>query len=166
MDERTTDFKMSAGAADISQRAADLADHLPPGLKPLAPLAYNYRWSWLPGAEDVFREINPHRWELSGGNPVKFLSDLWPSTRAHAERDEQLKARVLELAEQVASDLDEPPQPRDALGGTVAYMCAEFGIHASLPIYSGGLGVLAGDTLKEASDQRLPMVAVGLLYSP
>ena len=164
MGDQAHDFRTSAGAADIAQRAADLADHLPPGLKPLAAVAYNYRWSWLPGAEDVLSEINPHRWELSGGNPVKFLSDLWPSTRANAERDEELKARVLTLAMQVASDLDEPPRPRPPLDGTVAYMCAEYGVHASLPIYSGGLGVLAGDTLKEASDQRLPMVAVGLLY--
>jgi starch phosphorylase len=164
MGDRTHDFRASAGAVDLAERAADLADHLPPSLKPLAAVAYNYRWSWLPGAEDVFREINPHRWELSGGNPVRFLSDLWPSTRANAERDEELKSRVLSLAMQVSSELDEPPRPRDALDGPVAYMCAEFGVHASLPIYSGGLGVLAGDTLKEASDQRLPMVAVGLLY--
>jgi starch phosphorylase len=164
MGDQTPDFRTSAGAADIAARAFDLAENLPPGLKPLAALAYNYRWSWLPGAEDVFREINPHRWELSGGNPVKFLSDLWPSTRAHAERDEELRARVLELAKQVASDLDEPSRPRPPLEGPVAYMCAEYGIHASLPTYSGGLGVLAGDTLKEASDQRLSMVAVGLLY--
>src|SRR3972149_1475901 len=58
----------------------------------------------------------------------------------------------------------EPSSPRPSVAGPVAYMCAEYGIHASLPIYSGGLGVLAGDTLKEASDQRLPVVAVGLLY--
>jgi glycogen phosphorylase len=164
MEDRTPDFRTSAGAADLAQRAADLADHLPNGLKPLAALAYNYRWSWLPGAEDVFREINPHRWELAGGNPVRFLSDLWPSTRANAERDEVLKKRVSALALQMSTDLDEPPRPRPPLDGPVAYLCAEYGIHASLPIYSGGLGVLAGDTLKEASDQRLAMVAVGLLY--
>ena len=164
MEDRTPDFRTSAGAADLAQRAADLAEHLPNGLKPLAGVAYNYRWSWLPGAEDVFREINPHRWELAGANPVKFLSDLWPSTRANAERDETLKERMLALAMQVSSELDEPPRPRDALDGPVAYLCAEYGVHASLPIYSGGLGVLAGDTLKEASDQRLPMVAIGLLY--
>jgi starch phosphorylase len=155
---------MSAGAADIAQRAADLAEHLPNGLKPLAAVAYNYRWSWLPGAEEVFREINPHRWGLAGANPVRFLSDLWPSTRANAERDEALKDRVLALAMQVSSELAEPPLPRPPLEGPVAYMCAEYGVHASLPIYSGGLGVLAGDTLKEASDQGLPMVAIGLLY--
>ena len=143
---------------------ADLAEHLPDGLKPLASVAYNYRWSWLPGGEAVFREINPHRWELAGGNPVKFLSDLWPSTRAHAESDPTLKARVRTFAEQVAADLARPLAPHPSIPGPVAYMCAEYGIHASLPIYSGGLGVLAGDTLKEASDRGLELVALGLLY--
>lgn len=155
---------MSVGAADIAARAADLADYLPDGLKPLAPVAYNYRWSWLPGGEDVFREINPHRWELAGGNPVKFLSDLWPSTRTNADRDTGLKDRVLQLEAQVSSALDAQSTPQIDVPGPIAYMCAEYGIHASLPIYSGGLGVLAGDTLKEASDRGLPMVAVGLLY--
>jgi len=164
MEDTAPDFRTFAGAADVARRAADLAEHLPDGLKPLAPVAYNYRWSWFPGGEAVFREINPHRWELAAGNPVKFLSDLWPSTRANAERDTALKGRVLRLAAQMSSDLDEPSSPRPSVAGPVAYMCAEYGIHASLPIYSGGLGVLAGDTLKEASDQRLPVVAVGLLY--
>ncbi len=161
---RGVDFSRLVGAADVAARAADLADHLPDGLRPLAPVAYNYRWSWLPGAEDVFREINPHRWELSGGNPVRFLSDLWPSTRANADRDAGLKEHVRRLADRVASELDQPPRPHPTIQGPVAYMCAEYGVHASLPIYSGGLGVLAGDTLKEASDAGIPLIAVGLLY--
>jgi len=163
MSQPTFDPRTIAGAADLAARAADLANQLPEALKPLASIAYNYRWSWLPGAEDVFREVNPHRWELSGANPVRFLSDLWPSTRAHADRDAALKERVRRLADAVASDLAQPlaPSPAD---GPIAYLCAEYGVHSSLAIYSGGLGVLAGDTLKEASDQGLPVVAVGLLY--
>ena len=164
MESTRPDFTRAAGAADVAERAADLAAQLPEALRPLAPVAYNYRWSWYPGAEDVFREINPHRWELAGGNPVRFLSDLWPSTRAHAEGDASLRERVRRLAEELASDLAAPAAQLPSIRGPVAYMCAEYGVHASLPIYSGGLGVLAGDTLKEASDRRLPMVAVGLLY--
>jgi starch phosphorylase len=162
MEETTADLGASAGAADLARRAADLAEHLPNGLKPLATVAYNYRWSWLPGGEAVFREINPHRWELAAGNPVKFLSDLWPSTRANAERDEALKESVLRLVAETESALDGPPPSHPS--GPIAYLCAEYGVHASLPLYSGGLGVLAGDTLKEASDRGLPVVAVGLLY--
>ena len=164
MEDGTPDFRTTAGAADLAARAADLADHLPEGLKPLAPVAYNYRWSWLPGGEDVLREINPHRWELAAGNPVRFLSDLWPSTRANADRDEVLKERVRELAARASAALEAPAGAGDAVSGPIAYMCAEYGVHASLPLYSGGLGVLAGDTLKEASDRGLPVVAVGLLY--
>jgi starch phosphorylase len=164
MEESTRDFRTTAGASDLAERVADLADHLPDGLKPLAPVAYNYRWSWLPGGEDVFREVNPHRWELSGGNPVKFLSDLWPSTRANADRDVALQEQVRSLAAQVAADLDGPLEAPASPAGPVAYLCAEYGVHASLPIYSGGLGVLAGDTLKEASDRGLPVIAIGLLY--
>jgi starch phosphorylase len=164
MEETKPDFRAAAGAADVARRAADLAEHLPDSLVPLASVAYNYRWSWLPGGEDVFREINPHRWELSAGNPVQFLSDLWPSTRAHADRDAELRERVLQLEARMSAELDQPWNPDPAIPGPIAYLCAEYGIHASLPIYSGGLGVLAGDTLKEASDRGLPVVAVGLLY--
>jgi starch phosphorylase len=164
IEDQTADLTASAGADDLAQRAADLAEQLPDGLKPLAPVAYNYRWSWMPDGEDVFREINPHRWELAGGNPVRFLSDLWPSTRANADSNAELRERVLRFAEEVAAEVSRPFERAGALEGTVAYLCAEFGIHSSLPIYSGGLGVLAGDTLKEASDQGLPMVAIGLLY--
>jgi glycogen phosphorylase len=164
MDDGTPDFRTTAGAADIAARAADLADHLPDGLKPLASVAYNYRWSWLAGGEDVFREINPHRWELAAGNPVRFLSDLWPSTRANADRDEALKERVRELAARASAELEAPAGDVTRVPGPIAYLCAEYGVHASLPLYSGGLGVLAGDTLKEASDRGLPVVAVGLLY--
>ena len=164
MEDRTPELTTTAGSAEIAHRVADLAEHLPNGLKPLAAVAYNYRWSWLPDGEAVFREINPHRWELAGGNPVKFLSDLWPSTRAHADNNVALRERVIRFSEQVADDLARPLVPRPGVDGPIAYLCAEYGIHASLPIYSGGLGVLAGDTLKEASDQGLPVVAVGLLY--
>jgi starch phosphorylase len=164
MTDTDTDFRNLAGAADVAERVADLAEHLPDGLKPLARVAYNYRWSWFPGGDDVFREINPHRWELAGANPVRFLSDLWPSTRAHAERDAALKAKVRTFADQAGSDLERPLTARASVPGLIAYMCSEFGIHSSLPIYSGGLGVLAGDTLKEASDQGLPLIGLGLLY--
>jgi glycogen phosphorylase len=152
------------GAADLDSRAAALSDRLTEGLKPLARVAYNYAWSWLPGGEAVFREINPHRWALSRSNPVQFLGDLWPRTQERAERNPALLERVQALAQSTADYLDRPDGDFPGLGGPVAFLCAEFGLHVSLPIYSGGLGVLAGDILKEASDQALPMIGIGLLY--
>src|SRR5262249_56083525 len=73
-------------------------------------------------------------------------------------------ARIEGLAGRIDEMLSRPAKPRAGIDGTVVFMCAEFGFHASMPIYSGGLGVLAGDILKEASDQSLQMVGIGLLY--
>ena len=154
----------TGGSADLEDRASRLAAQLPEGLRPLAYLAHNFRWSWARDGAAVFRDINPHRWELSGENPVRFLTDLWPSTQEWADRDPEMRARIAALHDEVSADLSRPDRPRPGIDGPVAFMCAEFGVHSSLPVYSGGLGVLAGDILKEASDQALPLVAVGLFY--
>jgi glycogen phosphorylase len=152
------------GAADLEARAAVLAERLSDGLRPLAHVAYNYAWSWLPDGEAVFRDIYPHRWELSGANPVRFLNDLSPFTQEGVERQPQLLERIRALAERFGAYLGRPDEPRPGIDGPVAFFCAEFGFHVSMPIYSGGLGVLAGDILKEASDQALPLIGVGLFY--
>jgi starch phosphorylase len=152
------------GASDLASRASHLADRVSDGLKPLAPLAYNYVWSWLRDGEAVFRDINPHRWALSGGNPVRFLYDLWPGTQEEVERNPELLERIRALSEAADAYLGRPDVPRPGIDGRVAFICAEFGVHASLPMYSGGLGVLAGDILKEASDEALPTLGIGLFY--
>jgi starch phosphorylase len=152
------------GADDLESRIAVLDERLVEGLKPLARVAYNYRWSWARDGRAVFRDINPHRWDLSGENPVKFLNDLWPATQEAAERDPELRERIAILAEKLEIDLAKPVRRRAGVDGPVVFMCAEFGFHHSMPIYSGGLGVLAGDILKEASDQALEMIGIGLLY--
>ena len=152
------------GAADLESRISVLERRLCDGLKPLARVAYNYRWAWSKDGPEVFRDINPHRWALAGENPVQFLGDLWPATQEAAEQDLDLLERVRSLADRVAADLARPARLRAGVDGPIAFMCAEFGFHQSLPIYSGGLGVLAGDILKEASDQALPMIGIGLLY--
>jgi glycogen phosphorylase len=141
-----------------------LSERLMPGLRPLAKVAYNYAWSWDPDGAALFRDVNPHRWQLSGENPVRFLNDLWPSTQEAAERNPDLLARVQALAGRIDAMLARPAVARHEIDGPVVFMCAEFGFHASMPIYSGGLGVLAGDILKEASDQSLEMIGIGLLY--
>jgi glycogen phosphorylase len=153
-----------AGTAEIQARIAELEGELSDALKPLARVAYNYAWSWHPDGDGVFREINPLRWATTGRNPVRFLTDLWPSTMRNADTDIALRKRIDALAADVDVYLAEAPRLRDGAPTPIAYLCSEFGIDASLPIYSGGLGILAGDTLKEASDQALPFVAFGLFY--
>src|SRR4029079_12239548 len=100
----------------------------------------------------------------TGRNPVRFLSDLWPRTQEAAERNPELRARIEALVAEITHDLARPAQPRPDVESPIVFFCAEFGFHVSMPIYSGGLGVLAGDILKEASDQALPMIGIGLLY--
>jgi glycogen phosphorylase len=155
---------LEIGSEDVDRRVAALSDRLVESLKPLARVAYNYRWSWHPDGAAVFRDINAFRWERSGRNPVRFLNDLWPTTQVAAERDADLVSRIQALAESVDADLRRPDRPRPGIDGPVAFLCSEYGIHASMPLYSGGLGVLAGDIVKEASDQALPMVGIGLFY--
>ena len=152
------------GSWELAAAAATLASGLPPELAPLARLAYNYRWSWEPGGEDVFRDLDPLGWERSGQNPVRLLADL-PLDRAEAAAaDAGLRERVDGVVAAIDAELVRPLRPIEGVHGPVAFFCAEFGVHASLPIYSGGLGVLAGDILKEASDLGYPLVGVGLLY--
>lgn len=132
-------------------------------LAPLARIAYNYRWSWTPGGRELFRRFGSHRFSLSEENPVRFLWDLPDSSLEQAAADEDFVARLGELAALIDADL---ARPSGAVGDAapVAFLCAEFAVHRSLPIYSGGLGILAGDLLKEASDQGVPCVGVGLFY--
>jgi starch phosphorylase len=155
------------GTHDLERVVDDLADRLPERLWPLARVAYNYRWSWAPGGEELFRSFDPLRHERCRGNPIRLLGQLPLSKLEEAGRDHETHAAAAALAEVIEGDFAAQPITRGPVSREhpVAFFCAEFGIHRSLPIYSGGLGVLAGDILKGASDLRLPMVGVGLLYS-
>jgi len=155
---------LGRGDEDLARRAADLAGRLPDALAPLARIAYNYRWCWYPGGKDVFRAIDERRWGLGGENPVRLLQEASSEALAGAAADPDLLARVASLEEAFTADLRRPARGPAASERPIAFLCAEYGVHQSLPIYSGGLGALAGDLLKEASDRALPMVAVGLLY--
>jgi glycogen phosphorylase len=154
-----------AGRGDIDCAAGDLAERLPPALAPLARLAFNYRWSWLPGGPELFRSVDPERFELCLQNPVRLLQESPARVLRRAAEDDDLVARAQELEARVAADMERPPieGPFDARH-PIAFLCAEYGVHVSLPVYSGGLGALAGDLLKEASDRAVPLVAVGLMY--
>jgi len=151
------------GSRDVQRAVARLARRLPEPLQPLATIAYNYRWSWTPGGRELFRTLGAHRFGLANENPVRFLRDLLEKDLLAAANDEAYLERIERVAAELADDLARPTQDI-GLGGRVAFLCAEFGVHRSLPVYSGGLGVLAGDMLKEASDQALPFVGAGLLY--
>ena len=155
-----------SGARDVRRAAQALAARIPGRLAPLAQVAYNFGWVWHPDGEKVFKTIDAHRWRLCRQNPVRFLREAPQGFLERAATDLSLVARVEALWDDLEQDLARPT--REVAGASlehpIAFFCAEFGLHRSLPIYSGGLGVLAGDILKEASDQALPMVGVGLLY--
>jgi starch phosphorylase len=156
------------GRDDIERAAQDLAGRLPQALAPLARLAFNYRWSWLPGGPELFTALDSERFALCGQNPVRLLQELPGHALAALTADTELVARGEQMEARMLDELARPPAARWTEAVTaerpVAFLCSEYGVHVSLPVYSGGLGALAGDLLKEASDRALPMVAVGLMY--
>jgi starch phosphorylase len=152
--------RVPAGERDLTTAASALAERLPEPLAPLASVAYNLRWSWAPGGPQLFESIHPHRWELSSHNPVRMLSEASTATLEKAAADPEIVARAAALASLIEEDLARPAADAPSVG----YFCAEFGLHRSVPVYSGGLGALAGDHVKESSDRALPLAAVGLMY--
>ena len=141
---------------------------LPESLAPLEELAYNLHWSWDPETVDLFRWLDRSLWETSGHNPVLFLGKIEQERLEASSKDHSFMSYMKRLVERHRSYLSSPSwfertfeDQRDA---RFAYFSAEFGIAECLTIYSGGLGMLAGDHLKAASDLGLPLVGVGLLY--
>jgi len=157
---------MTIETTETEQRVAR-KNELPAPLTALERLAWNYWWSWAEDGEGVFRDLDSEIWEECEHNPRRLLAKTSSFRLAEAATDPIYMERVERLAESFQSYLTSPPRlQQDAITieHPVAYFCAEFGVHTSLPLYSGGLGILAGDHLKSASDLGLPLVAVGLLY--
>ena len=156
---------MNRGRKDIQRTADDLASRIPEPLAPLARIAYDYAWTWEPGGREMFRAIDPHRWQLAGENPVRLLQEASRESLSRAASDQELLARAAAIEHAMASP-GPSPAPHSAYSSEhpIAFFCAEYAVHRSLPVYAGGLGALAGDFLKEASDRRMPLVAVGLMY--
>ena len=130
-------------------------------------IAANLRWSWVPDQVDLFRWIDPDAWERAGHDPVGMLGLVSPERLQSLAEDGPFTTFLANVLEDYESYLSEPRwfQAHDRGSLTsVAYFSPEFGVSEALPVYSGGLGVLAGDHLKAASDLGVPMVAVGLLY--
>ncbi len=143
-----------------------LAEQLPEPLRPLARLAFNYWWCWQPGGENLWRSIDPEHWEACGRNPARLLREATRRALDKAAMDRDLLDEMNRLLGGLDDALGRPcsAAPPAAPETPIAFLCAEYGVHVSLPVYSGGLGGLAGDLLKEASDRCVPLVAVGLLY--
>lgn len=139
---------------------------LPAALEPLAELAGNLRWAWDPDTRELFRWADPQAWEAVAGNPVALLGRISTERLTELAEDERYVSAVAERHAALRESLGQArwAQRRSVSPPRVAYFSPEFGISAVMPTYSGGLGVLAGDHLKAASDLGLPMVGVGLLY--
>jgi len=143
--------------------------YLPEPLKPLLSIAYNLRWSWDHAAIDLFRRFDRQLWEDAGRNPVRLLGMIDQSLLDKAANDESFMAHMNGVKEHLEHYLSGKGawyhrEHSEADGMLVAYFSAEFGVTESVPIFAGGLGVLAGDHLKASSDLGLPLVGVGLLY--
>jgi starch phosphorylase len=135
----------------------------------LTALSRNLWWSWNPQIIKLFRDIDSDGFRASNHNPIAMLENLSPERATQLSKDATLRARVDAAHRELTDYMDEPRTWASIHAAPlrvrpVAYFSAEFGIHESLPIYSGGLGVLAGDHLKSASDLGLPLVGVGLFY--
>ncbi|GHH80710.1 alpha-1,4 glucan phosphorylase [Streptomyces sulfonofaciens] len=140
---------------------------LPEPLRPLSRLARNLRWSWHPPTRELFAALDPDRWAAAGGDPVRLLGSVPPARLARLAADEQFLRRLADAAADLGDYLEGDrwyQQQTGDLPAAIAYFSPEFGITAALPQYSGGLGILAGDHLKAASDLGAPLIGVGLLY--
>ena len=143
---------------------------LPKPLNRLGELAYNLWWTWQPEATRLFSRLNNDLWERLGHNPIRLLREVGRQRLSEASKNREYRA----LYDRVFAEFDAYIDQHDTWtnrmhpelnGRPIAYFSMEFGLHETLPIYSGGLGVLAGDHLKEASDLGLPLMGVGFMYA-
>ena len=142
-------------------KEVNVKSHIPAELACLSEMARNIWWSWTPEAREMFKSLNPTLWKECGLNPVLMLERLSYETLVELSKDEAVLARINSVYKMFREYMDVKP---NAERPSVAYFCMEYGLTHVLRIYSGGLGVLAGDYLKEASDSNVDMCAVGFLY--
>ena len=139
---------------------------MPENLQLLEKIAWNFFWSWRPSGAKLFRELEPSLWEECEQNPRLLLKKISQFRLWQKSLDADYVVKLNRFAEELENYLSQPINNfgKITTENPVAYFCAEYGVHNSLPNYSGGLGILAGDHLKSASDLNVPLVAVGLLY--
>ncbi len=135
---------------------------LPKEIEGLGEIALNLWWTWNPRGKELFRHISPYLWKESSHNPIKLLKSLSQDELNALAKDKKFMQEYSFTYAIFKEYMSETFSKEEVL--PIAYFCAEYGLHHSVPIYSGGLGFLAGDILKEASDMNLPMVGVGFMY--
>ena len=143
---------------------------LPPRLEGLAALATNLAWSWNLDARALFRSIDEPLWHLTRHNPIDLLRRVDPGRLAALAQDVDFLRKLDALNDWMAAEAESSQtwfhtNHQESDRKTIAYFCAEFGLHNSVPIYSGGLGILAGDHCKASSDLGVPLTGVGLMYT-
>ena len=165
MTEASTDITSQATGTqteDAFRTDFEFSREIPPALSALDSISRNFYWSWQPDGAALFRDLDAELWDRCEQNPRLLLKEITNLRLWQRAADENYVAGLRQFDEKFRSYLED--------GGSddgipkIAYFCAEYGVHTSLPNYSGGLGILAGDHLKSASDLGLPLTAVGLLY--
>ncbi len=144
--------------------------NLPKRLTRLSELAYNLWWTWQPEAARLFRRLDFDLWERLGHNPILMLREVGRPRLNQVAKDKEYLAAYDQVFAEFDAYMDQTDtwtsrNHPELIGRPVAYFSMEFGLHETLPIYSGGLGVLAGDHLKEASDLGLPIRGIGFMYA-
>lgn len=139
---------------------------LPASLKFLETLSWNFFWSWQTEGANIWRELDPNLWEKCEQNPRLLLKRISELRLWQKANDAEFVEKIKRFADDFENYFSEKPNSFGIITpeNPVAYFCAEYGVHNSLPNYSGGLGILAGDHLKSASDKNVPLTAVGLMY--
>ena len=150
-----------ADVTNPSWRSILVTRHLPEKLSRLEKMSKNLWWCWNESAKDLFKSIDPEVWHKSGHNPLVVLDTVSIKRFQQLSEDEGFLARMKMVLDEFDAYMAAKAKRKDP---SVAYFCMEYGLDTSLKIYSGGLGILAGDYLKETSDMNTNLVAVGLLY--
>ncbi len=146
-----------------------LDEKMPEKINRLPELAYNLWWSWNPNARALFKRLDLTLWRSTQHNPVQMLQEISPERLREAANDSAFCRHYNKVMMELDSELENghlwyPETYPELLDKKIAYFSAEFGLHNSLPIYSGGLGILSGDHAKEASDLGLPLIGIGFMY--
>ncbi|MCQ2157198.1 MAG: alpha-glucan family phosphorylase [Bacteroidales bacterium] len=154
-------MQMNVGIESPSWKSVMVTRHLPEQLSGLETLCKNMWWCWNDSAKSLFKTVDSDLWHKSGHNPMEILDKVSLKRYKELAKDQAFLSELQEVMDEFNSYMAEKANRKDP---SIGYFCMEYGLDSSLKIYSGGLGILAGDYLKETSDMNVNLVAVGLLY--